>query len=131
MAAYHGSKWLSTCPFLRDMRSGNITSVSLFSNQLQSNASAAAAMAIELLPEFGINVSSIRSVCTLQIKFQASAWSLSIYLCVSLYKSISYYLCVSGYMSLSMYCFTSSITGYCEQHVCHPRDNRQCHAVPN
>ena len=42
--------------------SWNKTSVTLYSSQLLANASVATAMAVEMLPEFGINVSSIRSV---------------------------------------------------------------------
>ena len=48
--------------------SWNQTSVGLYSSQLLVNASVATAMAVEMLPEFGVNVSSIRSVGVINVR---------------------------------------------------------------
>ena len=72
----------SAYPPFHDICSWNNTFVSHFSDQLQSNASAATAMAIQLLPEFGINVSSIRSVSSSQIRYHESVWSVNKLMCI-------------------------------------------------
>ena len=54
---------LSSSPVLNlKSNSWNKSSVSFYSSQLLANASVATAMAVEMLPEFGVNVSSVRSV---------------------------------------------------------------------
>jgi len=59
MCSISGHRRCITLPLTH---SWNKTSVTLFSEQLTTNASVATAMAVDMLPEFGINASSIRSV---------------------------------------------------------------------
>ncbi len=42
--------------------SGNLTAITLLAEQLKTNASVAVALAVQQLPEFGVNASSIRSI---------------------------------------------------------------------